>query len=356
MNDKIKVLVVDDSPVAQELLVHILNSDRRMEVVGTASSGEGAIEAAELFSPSVITMDIHMAKMDGFEATRRIMEIHPTPIVIVTGSPTAKEVSIAVRALEAGALAVVQKPRGFGGPDYEANASNFVQTVKLMSEVKVVRRRFIPPQQPEQQRGLKIELQPEIQLVAIGASTGGPPVLQTILSGLPENFPVPVLVVQHMAEGFIEGFVEWLGQVSNLPVHIAAHGEYILPGHVYFAPDGSQMKVGSKGRIYLSKDAVKNGLCPSVSSLFGSVAEVFGKNSMGVILTGMGKDGVKELKLMKDKGAITIAQDKESSVVFGMPGEAVDIGAALYVLSPEKIAQVLSSLLNNRMEKKVVSS
>jgi len=352
---QIKVLVVDDSPVARELLIHILNSDPEIQVIGTASNGEEAMAVTKHLSPDVITMDIHMPKMDGYEATRRIMETDPLPIVIVTGSAGVKEVSMAMRVIEAGALAVVQKPGGFGHQDYQSDVSRFIQTVKLMSEVKVVRRRAFPRRETILPIEVKLERPSEIHLVAIGASTGGPPVLQTILSKLPTNFPVPVLIVQHMAAGFIEGFVEWLGQTSSLPVHVATHGEYILPGHVYLAPDGFAMKPDRYGRISLARGETENGLCPSVSSLFRSVAEVFGKNAVGILLTGMGKDGAEELRLMKEKGAITIAQDKESSVVHGMPGEAINLNAAMYVLAPEKIAAVLSGLVNNKLEMRVVN-
>ena len=277
------------------------------------------------------------------------METNPLPIVIVTGTSRAKEVSMAMNAMEAGALAIVQKPQGFGHPDYEAEAAKLVQTVILMSEVKVVRRwaRYRQEAQVQTKTNVKLDRQTEIKIVAIGASTGGPPAIQKILSGLPKKFPVPVLIVQHIAEGFIQGFVEWLGQTSSLPVHVALHGGYFLPGHVYIAPDGLQMKVKKDGRIWLSCEQHENGLRPSVSVLFRSVAEEFGKNAAGVLLTGMGKDGAKELKLMKEKGATTIAQDKESSVIHGMPGEAINLDAAIYVLSLEEIASVLADLVSD---------
>ena len=174
--------------------------------------------------------------------------------------------------------------------------------------------------------------------------------LQRILSHLPGNFPVPVLIVQHIAAGFTSGFVEWLAQSSNLPVRIAEHGEHVLAGHCYVAPDGFHMKVIGGGQIWLSKEEPENGLRPSVSSLFRSVAKMYGASAVGVLLTGMGKDGAQELKLMKEHGAITFAQDQESSVVHGMPGEAISLGAATYVLSPEKIAASLTSLVNGRCE------
>lgn len=344
MNKKINVLVVEDSKVEREFLVHILSSDPEIVVIGTANDGEEALAATKLLSPDVITMDIHMPRMDGYEATRRIMEMQPTPIVIVTGSASVKEVSKAMRIIEAGAVAVEQKPRGICHQDYLDDTSRLIQTVKLMSGVKVVRRR------PGRKIVPHLEEKPatclEIELVAMGSSTGGPPVLRTILSNLPKNYPVPVLIVQHMSPSFIEGFVEWLGQTSSIPVHVAAQGTQIIPGHAYLAPDGFQMKLDCDKRIYLTGDEPVNGLRPSVSYLFLSIAEVCGKNAVAVLLTGMGKDGAKELKLLKEKGAITIVQDKESCVVDSMPSEAINLGAAMYVLPPEKIAAVLSSLVD----------
>jgi len=185
---------------------------------------------------------------------------------------------------------------------------------------------------------------PDLKVVAIGASTGGPPAIETILSGLPKDFPVPLLIVQHIAAGFVQGFADWLANSTGLPVKIAAQGEQLLPGRAYIAPDDLQMGVENGGRIILSSSGPENGLRPSVSWMFRSVGEVFGKNAIGVLLTGMGKDGAQELKRMKEKGAVTIVQDKESSIVYGMPGEAVAIDAAAYVLSPVRIAEFLSGL------------
>ncbi len=352
----IRVLVVEDSPVARDFLIHILSSDPQIRVIGTAKDGEEALEAVERAKPDIITMDIHMPKMNGLDATRRIMETHPTPIVIVSGSSNTKEAALAFRAMEAGALVVVQRPVGIGHPDHEDTVTDLVRTVRLMSEVKTVKRWTRPRPEavsPAVQPPVEVQLrrsQAEIKLIALGASTGGPPALQTILSALPREFSVPVLIVQHMATGFIQGFVEWLAQTSNLPIHVATQGAPILPGHVYVAPDGFQMKVGMDGRISLTKQELENGLRPSVSYLFRSVANLYGRNAIGVLLTGMGKDGAEELKLMKEKGAVTIAQDKESSVVHGMPGEAINLGAATYALAPDRIAAALTSLVDRRSE------
>ena len=354
----IKVLVVEDSPVVREFLVFILDSDPDIRVVGTAHDGEEALDAVKRYRPDVITMDIHMPKMDGLEATRRIMETDPTPIVIVSGSTDPHENTKTFRAMEAGALAVLIRPDGIGHPDYETTARELVQTVKLMSEVKVVRRwpqTRREPILPSAAQGLMGKpasvpgkIPAKIKVIALGASTGGPPVLQTILAMLPRNFPLPILIVQHMASGFVASFVEWLAQSSGLPVHVAVNGELMLPGHIYVAPDESQMKVEHGGKIVVAQDKPENGLRPSVSYLFRSLAEVYGSGAVAGLLTGMGRDGAEELRVLKEKGAVTFAQDKDSSVVHGMPGEAIKLDAATFVLSPDKIAAVLVNLANHR--------
>jgi len=353
----INTLVVEDSPSVREFLIHILSSDPDIRVVGTAHDGEEALEAVRRHRPDVITMDIHMPKMDGLEATRRIMETDPTPIVIVSGSSDPREVATTFDAMEAGALAVLRRPAGIGHPDHEATVRELVQTVKLMSEVKVVRRwpharrEAMPTGKQVLPRPAKMGLTCEsaqVRIVAIGASTGGPPVIETILAALPKDFPVPVLIVQHITVGFVQGFIEWLAQSATLPIHLASHGELMLPGHVYVAPDECQMKVERGGKIALTKDGPENGLRPSVSYLFRSVAEVYGCDAVAGLLTGMGRDGAEELRLLKDKGAVTFAQDKDSSVVHGMPGEAIKLDAAMFVLPPDKIAAVLTNLANHR--------
>lgn len=350
----IKVLVVDDSPVVLDFLVHVLSSDPSLEVVGTARDGEEALEVVAAQRPDVITMDIRMPKMNGLEATRLIMESYPTPIVIVSGSLGAEE-EASFRAIEAGALAVLSRPVGIGHQDYEATAGELIRTVRLMSEVKVVRRwsRIRRAEPPLSIPALgKTELQEapaKIRLIAIGASTGGPVVLQRILSGLPKNYPIPVLIVQHIAAGFVHGFADWLTQASGFPAQVASDGEPLQAGHAYVAPDGFHLTVGENERISLKRDEPESGLCPSVAALFRSVAHAYGQSAVGVLLTGMGKDGARELGLMKQQGAITVAQDEESSVIHGMPGEAISLNAATHVLSPENIAALLAKLAEASM-------
>jgi len=253
--------------------------------------------------------------------------------------------------MEAGAVACVEKPIGNEHKDFEAAVANLLQTVKLMSEVRVVRRwprreqtigAWAPLPAPDRAHAT-------VQAIGIGASTGGPPVLQTILAGLPKNFPVPVLIVQHIASGFLPGLADWLNQTTGWQVHIAAYGIQPLPGHVYLAPDDFHLGVGAGVRLVLSKEQPDNGLRPSVGYLFRSLAQVCARNAVGVLLTGMGRDGAEELKLMKDRGAFTIAQDKETSVIHGMPGEAIALQGATCVLAADKIAAALIMIVNKQL-------
>lgn len=348
----ISVLIVEDSPVMQEFLFRILGSDPQIHVMGIASNGEEAIAAVARKKPDVITMDINMPKMDGLEATGRIMETNPVPIVIVSGNWNPREVETTFRAMEVGAVAIVQKPAGFGHPEHQKTADELRCTVKLMSEVKVVRRWAHYRQKAgavEQKLMTTPEKTAEIKVISIGASTGGPVVIQTILSRLPKEFQIPLLIVQHIAKGFLSGMVDWLSETSVVTVKIAVNGENIKPGHAYFAPDDFNMGVGGRGEIFLSDSGYVNAVRPSASYLFRSVAELYGANAVGVILTGMGRDGAEELRLMKAKGAVTIVQDKESSVVFGMPGAAIELDAATYVLSPDKIAEALVMLSDDKI-------
>ncbi|MGH8187080.1 MAG: chemotaxis-specific protein-glutamate methyltransferase CheB, partial [Steroidobacteraceae bacterium] len=334
----IKVLVVDDTAVTRMLLVHLLESDPGIRVVGAVADGQAAVEFVQGEKPDVVLMDIHMPRLDGFEATRRIMETHPLPIVICSATTNPAEVATTFRLLEAGALACVAKPVSREHPDFESLTANLLQTVRLMSEVKVVRRWARYRTSAAVPRTDDSRVAAGVRLIGIGTSTGGPPVLQTILSSLPKEFPVPLLIVQHIARGFLPGLIEWLDQTAGLRVHLAAHGVRPLPGHAYIAPDDFHLGVDTTGRMILSHEEPENGLRPAVSYLFRSLAETCGPASIGVLLTGMGKDGARELKLLRDVGADTIAQDHATSIVHGMPGEAIALGAACHVLPPDRIA------------------
>ncbi len=345
----IKVLIVDDSPVVRDYLAYILVADPDIEIAGFAKTGKEACDFVQNHKPDIITMDIQMPVMNGYEATRCIMESNPVPIVIVSASWAPSEVQKSFQCMDAGAVAILEKPRGIGYPGFEESSKELIQTVKLMSEVKVVRR--WPKKQQTNAAVSRVSMdqlersKTDIKIVAIGASTGGPNAVKTILSGLKKNFPVPIVLVQHISPGFLPGMTEWLDQNSELSIQIAAQGVSMQPGNVYIAPDDHHMGVTLGGRIVLNQDEKECLLRPSVSYLFRSVTNVYGKNAAGILLTGMGRDGADELNLMKEKGAVTMAQDQESSVVFGMPGEAVKLGAAKYVLPPNQIVLMLEKLL-----------
>lgn len=349
----IKVLIVDDSKVVQELLKHILSYDPDIKVLGVANSGSEAIDLVRVLRPDVITMDFHMPEMNGSEATRVIMQTIPTPIVIVSASISTNDVTHSLSLLEDGALAVVLRPPGINHPDHMSSSREMIQTIKLMSEIKVVK--VFPGQRRVRLQSSECKMSvnnsnSDIKVIAIGASTGGPVALQKILSKLPKELPVPVLIVQHIAAGFVNGFVEWMSTSSGIPLKIAENGEILKAGIGYIAPDGFHMGLQKGLRVFLSTLPPENGLRPSVDFLFRSVAKNLEKNAIGVILTGMGKDGAEELKTMKEKGAITIAQNETSSVVFGMPREAIKIGAVDHILSVEKIGDFLNDLIkNNRL-------
>lgn len=347
----VNVLIVEDSRVVSEYLEYILSEDPQIQVIGNVSNGKQAIEFLKKHKPDVISMDIEMPIMNGLEATRIIMATTPLPILIVTASRKAHEVAISMEALAAGALAIIEKPLGIGNPDEEKLAKQLVMLIKLMAEVKVVSRKFkkeLPPKPIEIKTRIEeshINLS-KIKIVAIGVSSGGPQTLIKVFSKITGKFPVPILVVQHIAEGFLSGLVSWLSTNTSIPIHVAEEGMELLPGHVYFAPDRKHMGVAKNRKLAFSQCQQGSTLCPSVAFLFSTVSEVYKNTGLGIILTGMGTDGAEELKMMKDAGGITIAQDKESSLIHGMPGVAIKKGAATHVRSALEIGQLLYEFEN----------
>lgn len=339
----IRVLIAEDSAVIRDVLAYVLGADPTMQVVGTARNGREATEQTARLKPDIVVMDVHMPQMNGFEAARWIMECMPTPVVMVSASLNPEDVAMTFKALDAGALTMIDKPTGFEHPDHAASAQRLVDTVKLMAEVKVVRRwarqgRPAPPAPPPPLVGRTL------RLVAIGASTGGPQVIAQILTALPRTLGVPLLVVQHIAPGFTPGLATWLNQRAALTVQLAESGESVRAGRVYVAPDGSQMGITKDGRIRLTQDATGYNFCPSVSYTFESVAEAYSRSAMGILLTGMGEDGVQGLLRLREARSVTIAQDEASSVIFGMPGAAIRLGAAEHVLPPGQIAETIRAL------------
>ncbi len=340
----INVLIVDDSPTARLILEKILTTDPDIEVAGTVASGEDALRFLESGNkkPDVITMDVVMPGIDGFETTRRIMETVPTPIIIVTATYEPDEMAGVFKAIEAGAVAMLPKP-ALNRPRYKEEAEEIRKAVRIMSEVKVVKRWNRSKRKVNQKSSPPAA--EGIQMIVIGASTGGPRAIQHILKELPHDLPVPILTVQHINPGFAAGMAEWLGKSTGFPVYLATNGERCRPGNVYLAPDDRHLGISSNGVIELSNAEPEKGLRPSVSYLFRSAARSFGRQVIGIILTGMGTDGADGLLMMAEKGAPTIVQDEESSVVFGMPQAAIKIGAASFVLGIDDIPRKILRLL-----------
>jgi len=338
----IRVLIVDDSALMRKILERILRSDPGIRVAGCASSGEEALAFLATEAVDVVTMDIHMGGMDGFEATRRIMESGaPRPVVIVSSCWDPMEVEKTFQAMDAGAVAILPKPADLASRS-EEYARELLETVRTAAQSTVarLRKRTQEPTFPTVPAARKRE----IRIAAIGASTGGPQALSAFLAGLPAGFPCPLLVVQHMAPGFTRGLVEWLDKVTPLTVRIAAEGDIPRNGTVSVAPEGAHMTVAPGGAIRLPDDPPEHMVRPSASRLFRSVASVYGKNAAALLFSGMGADGAEELKKLRDLGAATFAQNRETSVVWGMPGEAVRRNAAEFVDAPPVLASLLTEI------------
>jgi two-component system chemotaxis response regulator CheB len=348
----IRVLVVDDSPTARALLVEILRGDAEIQVVGEAKDGQEGVELAGRLRPDLVTMDVRMPRLDGFAATKEIMIASPTPIVIVTASFGAREVEMAMQSLRAGALAILRKPPGPESPAFEEAARKLVATVKAMAHVKVVRH-WRPPSgehsaAPSVRKVGLGAVRPARRppLIAIATSTGGPAALHRLLSSLPGDFSAPILVVQHNAPGFMAGLVSWLDGGCDLSVKAAEQGELLLPHTTYLAPDDRHLGVSNQGTVVLSSAPAVGGFRPSGTWLFESAARACGASLIALILTGMGEDGVAGLRAVRQAGGRVIAQDEDSSVVWGMPGAAVAAGLADSVLPLDAIATELASLVN----------
>jgi two-component system chemotaxis response regulator CheB len=347
---KLRVLVVEDSPVARRLIVHILGSDPELRVIAEAENGNEAVRTAIHRRPDVIVMDVVMPSMDGLEATRRIMELLPTPIVLVSASYDARDLRKSFEALEAGALTLVGKPSGPRASTFAAEAAALTTTVKLMAEVKLVRRRAVGASHPElvaapPPASVGGRRRP-VEIVAIAASTGGPAALATILGALPPTTPVPIVVVQHITAGFHQGLVDWLDSTSPLSVRLARNGERLRAGEVLVAPSDAHLGVTGGGRVALSLDPPIGGHRPSATHLFRSVASAYGAAAAGAILTGMGEDGVAGLRLLKEAGGVALAQDETTSVVYGMPRKAASLGIVDQVLPVDRMAGALIAAWN----------
>jgi two-component system chemotaxis response regulator CheB len=336
----IRVLVVDDSATMREFLLAVLSSDPEIAVVGVAADGEEAVARTVALSPDLVTMDIRMPRLDGVSAIRAIMRDRPTPVVVLCSDSNDRTLNISFNALKAGAVDVVEKPRGVTGAEARAFAATFVATIKLMAEVKVVRQFLLDSGEfaPLANEGAGGPARAAIDAVAICSSTGGPVALEYILRHLPASFPAPVAVVQHITEGFLHGLVEWLDRSTPLSVRVAEDGERAEAGSVYFAPEDRHLELAPGSILRFADAPPVRSHRPSGEILFASVAETYGARGMGVMLTGMGEDGADGLDLLAGRGGVVIAQDESTSAIFGMPRAAIERGAATEVVALDRIA------------------
>ncbi|PGH56833.1 chemotaxis response regulator protein-glutamate methylesterase [Azospirillum palustre] len=357
-------MVVEDSPVIQQLLSHVISADPRLEVAGIASSGEQALRMIERTAPDVVSLDIRLPGIDGFEVTSRIMRQTPLPIVVVASD--VHDLDIPMRALQAGALAVVEKPGSMARADYQTVAHHLCTQLVIMSQVKVIRHRItaraarpasgmsagVSADAPSQEGRLPDEaVAPDGRLrrfraLGLVASTGGPAALAKILRDLPADFPLPVFVVQHMGAPFMAGFASWLGTVSALPVRLGEAGLTPRPGTVYVAPGDRHLLVDG-ATLRLTADPMVCGQRPSGEVLFQSMARAYGASGIGVLLTGMGEDGARGLVDMRTAGAYTVAEHASTAVIHSMPGTAVRLGGAVEELPLDRVAGRLLQLTSD---------
>lgn len=342
MSAPLRVIVVDDSRLSIEAVITALEADGDITVVGTAANGRDAVAKVAALAPSLVAMDVNMPVMDGLEAVERIMASRPTPILLLTGDPARRGERGSFEALSRGALDLIPKDIVSGS---EAQRAWLRDHVRLLASVPVVYRPrrdgTVPPPALPAVRPATADALPRGG-VGLVASTGGPPAIADILAALPSGFPLPILIVQHLAPGFAGHLASWLGGISPLPVEIAVGGKEAKRGRVYLSPDDAHLSIGPGNRLVVDpRDPTIDGHRPSGTVLLSSLARVWGRRAIGVILTGMGSDGVAGLDEIRRAGGLTIAQDEASSVVYGMPRMARDRGAARLVVPPAGIAEAL---------------
>ena len=345
----IRVVIVDDSLVAREMLSQILSSDPDIEIVGTAADGQAGVDMVAQLKPDLVTMDIHMPRMDGLDAVEHIMAHTPTPVLVVSSSVHGEGLGVAFEALTAGALEVMKKPEPRDWEDLERIGREIIRKVKILARVRVIRHirgrmRVGSTRIPAASPTVLPASAAGISLVAVGSSTGGPSALMLLLSSLPKDFPVPVLIAQHIADGFIPGLVEWLNGGCAIHVREASDGAPIEAGAAYLAPTGRNLEFDGH-RTHFTTPKAGQLYIPSADTLFESVATSMRSQAVGVILTGMGNDGARGLKDMHDAGAKTLGQDEATSTVYGMPRAAAELGAVDLVLPIDKIANAIMAFV-----------
>ncbi|MEI6044776.1 MAG: chemotaxis-specific protein-glutamate methyltransferase CheB [Chloroflexota bacterium] len=385
MPDPIKVLIVEDSPTVAAILRHLIESDAAFQLVGVASNGAEAIRMTAHHHPQVITMDVNMPHMSGLEATEYIMAHNPTPILVITASLARQDIDLSFKMLSAGALEIIEKPTA---EEWARDGGKLLERLKLLSRIKVITHlrgksrsaiQPLPPTTPNPQvvprrdmdnatapldpskiyqpptpkpfvRGTnplnsaiadRTLLKAHFKILGIAASTGGPPALSRLLKELPADFPLPILLVQHIPSGFSIGLAEWLNGETPLRVKNASEGEIPLPGTIYLSTDDRHLAVYKDGRLHLDDSPARFSLRPSADITFESMSLAWPGETLAVILTGMGRDGSIGMESLKRAGGYNIAQDEATSVIFGMPKSAIERGVIDKVLALNDIAPFL---------------
>ncbi|NJL37763.1 MAG: chemotaxis-specific protein-glutamate methyltransferase CheB [Leptolyngbyaceae cyanobacterium RM1_406_9] len=348
----IRVLLVEDSQIALTILKRILSSSPQIEVVGEAQSGLEALALIPEVQPDVICTDLHMPKMDGLTFTSEVMALYPRPILVISASVQEEDTHQVFQLLEAGAVDIFPKPLSGLTVENHAFGKELVNKIQILSGVKVLTKRRRSTQKTKKSEPIQVptfisNYYHKPKIVVVGASTGGPQALYDVFTQLPHDFPLPIICIQHICLGFLQGLIDWLANSCPLPIQIAQPGEMPKPGKIYFPPEQRHLELDNRGRFVCSDALPLGGHRPSVTVTFVSVAKTYGKSAVGILLTGMGRDGADGMQAIAEAGGFTIAQDEATSVVFGMPKEAINLGAAKQVLPIQAIAPVLLSLLKS---------
>ena len=352
----IRILIAEDSPVVQRTLVTLLRAEDGIEVVGVAENGVQAVELCCALRPDLVTMDVFMPVVDGLEATRAIMECCPTRIVIISSLVNDADLNTSFEAMRAGAVEIIEKPRGLSGRSYSDVQRKLGGILRNMVSARPERTQMnvaaptpsrTSTERPEPSVRSSVALltsRRRPQVVCLGGSSGAPAVLVSVLGGLAADYPIPIVLAQHIARGFGRGLVSWLDQSIALRVQRAADGAVLEAGTVTVAPDDQHLEIRPGGQVNLAPSDSTSPYTPSIDRFFSSAAHAFGSGALAVLLSGMGRDGAEGLLALRQAGALTLAQDEETSVVYGMPREALECGAAERAISPAALLALLRSL------------